>query len=158
MILTKRNSRNDLATLNNFIDGFLNHNLAKTDLGSFTNKPMVNIVESKDNFELHIALPGIAKEHININVDGDLLTISNTVIENEEVQKEEGTKEEGTIESNETKFLRKEFSFNSFKRTFTLPDTVNATLINATNENGILTITLPKKEEAKAVKKVISIS
>jgi len=153
MILTKRNSRNDLATLNNFIDGFLNHNLAKTDLGSFTNKPMVNIVERKDNFELHIALPGIAKEHININVDGDLLTISNTVIENEEAKKEEGTKE-----SNEAKFLRKEFSFNSFKRTFTLPDTVNATQINATNENGILTITLPKKEEAKAVKKVISIS
>jgi len=149
MIATKRNSRNDLLTLNNLIDSFFNHNFAKTE-GSTASKPNVNIIENENDFELQIALPGIAKESINISVDGDLLTISNTTEEKSETKSGENEKE--------TKFLRKEFSFSSFKRTFTLPETVNATEINASNENGILTITLPKKEEAKAVKKTINIS
>jgi len=152
MILTKRNSRNDLNTLNNLIDGFLNHSFAKTET-SCSNKPNVNIVENENDFQLQIALPGIAKENININIDGDLLTISNVT----EESKEKAT-DEKTIENNEPKFLRKEFNYNTFKRTFTLPDSVNANEINAANENGILTITLPKKEEAKAVKKTINIS
>jgi len=149
MIVTKRNLRNDVLNLNNLIDSFINHNFAKTDC-STASKPNVNIIENENDFELQIALPGISKENINISVDGDLLTISNTTEEKSETKSGENEKE--------TKFLRKEFSFSSFKRTFTLPETVNATEINASNENGILTITLPKKEEAKAVKKTINIS
>jgi len=153
MILTKRNSRNDLVTLNNLMDGFFGHNLPKTETACNTNKSNVNISESENDFQLHIALPGIAKENISLNVDGNLLTIANTTVENNEE-----TAGEKTVDNKEPKFLRKEFSYTSFKRTFTLPDTVNANEINATNENGVLTITLPKKEEAKAVKKTISIS
>lgn len=152
MIVTKRNSRNDLLNLNNLIDSFINHNFAKTD-GNSASKPNVNIIENENDFELHIALPGVPKDSINIGVDGDLLTISNTA-----EKKSETKSEEGETDKKEVKFLRKEFNYNNFKRTFTLPESVNATEINASNENGVLTITLPKKEEAKAIKKTISIS
>jgi len=153
MILTKRNSRNDLATLNNLIDGFFNNNFTRAEASCNSNKPRVNIVENENDFELQVALPGIAKEKIDINVDGDLLTVFNT-----EVERNETKSDDAATENTEPKFLRKEFNCSSFKRTFTLPESVNANEINATNENGILTITLPKKEEAKAVKRSINIS
>lgn len=152
MILTKRNSRTDLATLNNLIDGLFTNNFSKTETSCNSSKPGVNIIENENDFQLHIALPGIAKENIDINIDGDLLTISKTTVES----KETTTEKEKEVAA--PKFLRKEFSLSDFKRTFTLPDSVNANDINASNENGVLTITLPKKEEAKAVKKTINIA
>ena len=78
---------------------------------------------------------GLSKDVFTIEVDNDLLTIS------AENKTEKAEQEEG-------KFTRKEFGLTAFRRAFTLPETVNEEDINAAYENGILTIILPKKEEA----------
>ena len=96
--------------------------------------PAVNVSELEDKFQLEMSIPGFNKEDVEIEVDKDLLTISSE-IEN---------KEEETTEQ----FTRREFSKHSFKRAFNIPETVNQENIDATYENGILTISLPKKEEA----------
>ena len=96
--------------------------------------PAVNIKENERDFELEIAIPGRKKEDFNIEVDNNVLTISM------EDQKEDQVKEEN--------YTRREFSYNSFKRAFTLPETVNEEKINASYTDGILRFTLPKKEEA----------
>ena len=98
-------------------------------------KPMVNVVESEDNFKLEVAAPGLNKEDFKISVEKDQLLVSAS----KEEKKEEETE----------KYTRREFNFTSFKRSFYLPETVNAEAIGANYENGILTLTLPKKEEAK---------
>lgn len=97
--------------------------------------PTVNIIEEKDNYRLEIAAPGLDKEDFKIDLHNDVLTISAE-------KKEEN-------ENKNKKFLRREFSYCSFKRSFTLPDTVDVDKIEAKHKNGILTITIPKKEEAK---------
>ena len=97
--------------------------------------PAVNILESKDNFKLEIAAPGLTKKDYAIKVENNVLTISS--------EKEEKSEER------DTRFMRREFSYSSFSRSFTLPNTVDAEKIGASYSEGILTVTLPKKEEAK---------
>ncbi|AWX43425.1 Small heat shock protein C2 [Flagellimonas maritima] len=106
--------------------------------------PSVNIKDKSKGFELELAVPGFNKEDFQIEVDNDVLTISSEVkSENEE------TKEN---------YTRKEFFHASFKRAFSLPETVDGTKIDASYENGILRLTLPKKEEAlPRPKRLISI-
>jgi len=96
--------------------------------------PSVNIKENETNFELQLSVPGRNKEDFQIEIDKDVLTVS-AVVKNEEVEREE-------------KYNRREFSFNSFKRSFTLPNTINAEKIEAEYQNGILSFVLPKKAEA----------
>ncbi len=95
----------------------------------------VNIAETDDNFRVELAAPGWAKADFNIELDNDVLTIH---AKKEEVEAKEGEK-----------FLRREFVAKELKRTFNLPDTIDVTAIGAEYVNGILTLTLPKKEEAK---------
>ncbi|NNL08047.1 MAG: Hsp20/alpha crystallin family protein [Croceitalea sp.] len=99
-----------------------------------TNVPAVNIKENEKDFELEFAIPGFKKEDFNIELDNDVLTVSS------EMHTEE--------ETNEEKYTRREFSFSSFRRSFTLPETVDGGKINASYEDGLLKLTLPKKEEA----------
>ncbi|MGQ2982473.1 Hsp20/alpha crystallin family protein [Flavobacterium sp.] len=96
--------------------------------------PPVNIRETEQSFTVELMAAGMKKEDFNIEVDNDLLTISAEV-------KAENTDENG-------KFTRREFSFTSFKRSFTLPETVKEDDINAAYQDGILKLVLPKKEEA----------
>ena len=98
------------------------------------NVPAVNIKENDENFELELSVPGFEKDDFNIEVDDNVLTISS------EVKSENETKEDT--------YTRREFSFSSFKRVFTLPETIDDGKINANYENGILRLSLPKKEEA----------
>lgn len=108
--------------------------------------PQVNIKESEQSFELELVAPGQKKEDFNIEIENDLLTIS-TEAKTEKIEQEEG------------KFTRREFRIYSFKRAFTLPETVKADEINAAYKDGILTLTLPKKEEAlPKAKRMIEIS
>ncbi len=99
-----------------------------------TSIPAVNIKENEIGFELQLAIPGAKKEDFKIEIDNEVLTISS----------------EGSPEDNDEKerFTRKEFSYTAFKRVFTLPKTVDGSKIDATYENGILNLVLPKKEEA----------
>ncbi|HEX5003053.1 MAG TPA: Hsp20/alpha crystallin family protein [Bacteroidia bacterium] len=97
--------------------------------------PSVNISESENAYHLDMAAPGFSKEEFSINLEKDVLTIS----AEKKAEKSEADK----------KYSRREFSYSSFKRTFTLPETVNAEKIQASYENGIMHLDFPKKEEAK---------
>lgn len=103
----------------------------------------VNISESENGYNIEFNVPGRNKEDFKINVDKGLLTVSY------EKKQENETKE--------LKSVRKEFSFQSFKRSFTLDDKINAEGVEAKYENGILKVFLPKKEEVKIAPKQISI-
>ncbi|MNK17079.1 Acid shock protein [compost metagenome] len=108
--------------------------------------PQVNIKENEQSFELELVAPGQKKEDFNIEIENDLLTIS-TEAKTEKLEQEEG------------KFTRREFRISSFKRSFTLPETIKADEINAAYQDGILSVTLPKKEEAlPKAKRLIEIS
>ncbi|GIV34437.1 MAG: heat-shock protein [Chitinophagales bacterium] len=93
--------------------------------------PAVNIRETDNSFVLEVAAPGFNKEDFNLSVENDVLTIS-------------GNKETKS-EKEESGYTRKEFSYSSFTRSFTLPESVNSENISAAYTNGILTVTLPKK-------------
>jgi HSP20 family protein len=109
-----------------------NNNYSSTS----TTVPSVNIRESNDNFEVEVAAPGMQKNDFQIQLDGNTLTISSNRQHNEE-KTEEG-------------YTRKEFSYQSFQRSFLLPkDVVNDEGIVARYENGLLMLTIPKKEEVK---------
>ena len=97
--------------------------------------PAANIVENKDNYEVNLAAPGMKKDDFNIDVEGNVLTIS--------AEKEEKKEEK------DERYSRKEFNYASFSRSFTLPEGVNKEKIDASYENGLLRLSLPKTEEAK---------
>jgi len=97
-------------------------------------QPAVNIIEEKDKYILELAVPGVDKKDIDIKLeDNELIISSNTESKKEEV---------------EENFVRMEYNYNSFKRVFTIPDTVDTKKIDAQYKDGILRITLKKKEEA----------
>ncbi len=97
--------------------------------------PAVNIVEGKDEYRIEVAAPGLTKEDFKIQLDNNVMTVSS--------EKEEKKEEK------DEKVMRREFSYCSFRRSFSLPETVNTDKIKATHKDGILQITIPKKEEAK---------
>jgi HSP20 family protein len=112
-----------------------------------TSVPAVNILESDNDFQVEVAAPGMNKKDFKIDLDNNVLTISS--------EKEE-KKEEKDKKGNYTK---KEFSYTSFERSFTLPDSIDQDKIAASYKDGVLRITLPKREEAKVKPaKTISIS
>jgi HSP20 family protein len=97
--------------------------------------PAVNIVETKNDFRIEVAAPGLDKADFKINIEDDILVIS--------------AEKEAKKETNEDKFVRREFSYNSFKRAFSLPEDVDKENIGATHKEGILTVSIPKKDEKK---------
>lgn len=99
------------------------------------NAPAVNIIEGKDDFRIEVAAPGLEKKDFVVNLENNVLTIS--------------SEKESKKEENEGKVMRREFSYNSFKRSFTLPNTVEGDKITAEHKEGILYISIPKREEAK---------
>ena len=104
-----------------------------------TTLPSVNIRESNDNFLVEMAAPGMKKEDFSIELDNEYLKISSEKQSQNESQSSE-------------RFTRREFSYQSFQRSFHLPKSVvDASNINARYENGMLQIVIPKREEAKAV-------
>lgn len=128
-----------------FLDEFFNRNISNfVGSDAVLNQPAVNVVETEDSFKLEIAAPGFEKENFSVNIENDFLTIS-------------ASRETKNEEKNE-RYTRREFSVASFKRSFKLPKTVNQEAIAAVYENGILNVTLGKKEEAKPVVKTIQIA
>lgn len=108
-----------------------NRNFSNTN----TTLPSVNIKETQDGFEVEMAAPGLTKEDFKIEVNNYMLTISSE-------KRDEGEVKEGD-------YTRREFSYQSFTRSFALPLTVDSEKINAKYENGILLVEIPKREEAK---------
>lgn len=105
--------------------------------------PPVNIFENENAYQLELAAPGFEKADFNVKLEENLLTISTE-------------KKEAKTESTD-KQIRKEFSYRSFKRSFTVDEKIDAQNISAKYENGVLKLELPKKEIAKAVAKEINI-
>jgi|JI71714BRNA_FD_contig_121_356899_length_1068_multi_11_in_0_out_0_2 HSP20 family protein len=126
------------------VNEFFNRSISDVVGSDLSNSyPAVNIHESKDNFEIALAAPGLMKEDFEIHLEKNQLSIS---AKKETVQKEEGVK-----------FTRREFNYTNFKRTFTLPETVDTEKINATYESGVLQLLLPKKAEVKIQTKNIEV-
>ncbi len=94
--------------------------------------PSANIYENETNFEIEIAVPGMEREDFKIQMDNGILTVT-------------GEKEEDEEEDTKN-YWRREFQYNAFSRSFTLPENTLVDKINAKYENGMLCITLPKKE------------
>lgn len=142
MTLVKTNPRN----LNNVFDDFFfnfPHNWGRDAQPATWATPAVNIHETKDGYHLEINAPGRNKEDFKVSVDNGLLTVQYEV------------KEE--TENKDYKTIRREFTYKSFKRSFTLDEKVNADGIQAKYDNGILKLFVPKKEEVKLEPKQISI-
>lgn len=116
---------------NDMLD-WTNRNFSSTN----TTLPSVNIIENDDSFEVEVAAPGFEKNDFNVELNNAVLTVSS------EKQIENETKDD-------ERFTKREFSYQSFSRSFTLPETVESDKITAKYENGILNIVIPKKEEAK---------
>ena len=103
----------------------------------------VNILEKENEFVIDVIAPGWDKQDFKISLDKGLLTIS--------------AERKNETENNNHKQVRKEFNFSSFKRSFTVDDKVNTENIAAQYVNGVLRVSLPKKEEVKASAKEIEI-
>ena len=97
--------------------------------------PAVNVIENQEGFRIEVAAPGLSKSDFTLNLEKNQLTIS-------------AQKEKVEEETNE-KYTRREFKFNSFQRTFTLPNSIDGDKIEANYSEGILSVALPKREEAK---------
>ena len=106
--------------------------------------PAVNISESTDHFHIELAAPGLKKSDFKISVDENRLIIS------VEQQPQEQT-------TNDLKFSKREFSFGSFVRSFTIPEIADQGRIEASYEDGILRVNLAKREEAKSVSRQIEL-
>lgn len=118
--------------MNNDLFDWTFRNFSETN----TTLPSVNIKETNDAYRLEMAAPGLKKEDFKIEVKDGVLSISSEKVGEELKEGEE--------------FTHREYSYQSFVRSFTLPDNVEEDKIEAKYENGILCINIPKKEEAKA--------
>ncbi len=132
--------------LSRWMDDFFNDrmdSMMSTPTGVST--PAVNVLDEEDRIELHVAAPGLKKNDFDVRVDNGILSVS---AEREEEEKKE-----------EDNFTRREFSYTSFRRQFTLPENVEDEDIKAEYEDGVLKIHIPKKEmEVKKQPKQIEIS
>ncbi len=126
MTLIRRDQ--NLPVFSNFFNDFFDQ--------TNTTLPSVNIKEGNDGFVVEVAAPGLEKEDFKISIDRGVLNISSEKsLENES--------------KNEERFTRREFSYQSFCRSFSLPDSADSDKIGAKYANGILYVSIPKREEAK---------
>jgi len=140
-VKTNKNGNGDMfpSLLSDFFDtdNFFKRPWFEKELGH--SLPAVNIKENGKEFDVEFAAPGFKKDDFKVNIEENVLTIS--------AEKKDEKKEETD------RFTRKEFSYNSFSRSFTLPQTVNSEKIDAKYIDGILRLCIPKKTETKALSK-----
>ena len=122
---------NQPLTFSDFFDDFFNTGL--TQAKNHNTIPAVNILDNEKDYTINLAVPGMDKEDLNINVENDVLTIS---AEQKEEKKEE-----------KNNFTCQEFCYSSFSRSFSLTDDVEQEKIEANYKDGILTVVLPKREK-----------
>ncbi len=118
-----------------FNDTFFNDRLS-------SRVPAANISETEDHFHIELAAPGLKKEDLKLSLDRNALNISADKPDQHDQQKN---------------YSKREYSYNSWVRAFTLPETADAQSIEATYADGILKIDIAKREEAKAVRRQIEI-
>lgn len=136
--LANSNSNANFPIWSNWLDDVFNKDLPSVFTSNFNTGitlPKVNIKETADAYVVDMAVPGLKKSDFQIDLHNQVLSIS-TEVKEESEQKEEY-------------YTQREFGYSSFKRTFSLPETVNENHIKASYNEGIISIHLPKKEEAK---------
>ena len=144
MTLIKRSDWPLLMNGNLLSDFFDNDRFFDSDWFKKQSVPAVNVKETEKNFEIELAAPGLSKKDFKITVDNGVLTISSE-------KKEEK-------EQKEKDYTRKEFSYSSFSRSFTLPENVNEDDMKANYEDGLLKLSIAKKVIAQAkAKKAIEV-
>lgn len=124
---------NNKSLFPDFFSSLMENYLNDNELAYNGVRPMSNVKETDDAFLVEFAIPGFSKEDVSIDIDQNVMTVS-------------GKKEE---KSEDEKYTRREFWYNEFKRSFTLPKSVDQEATKATFKDGILTVELPKKPEAK---------
>ena len=122
-------------SIDSFFDDWFSYPTARAFPNSTDFSPRVNIRETEESLVLTFELPGMKKEEIKVAVKDDALTVSG--------------EREFRSESNDDEYVRRELRSGSFSRSFTLPDTVDADKVNADYRDGLLEITLAKREELK---------
>lgn len=145
MTLVKFNQRPADRRINSFFEDFFDQFPSRfvDDISSLNNSAPVNIKETEKAYHIEVIAPGMDKSDFKVNMDNNTLTIS---------------AEKKTESNKETeRMVRREFSYKSFARTFTLDDSIKADSILAKYENGVLHIELPKKEEHKIQPKEVRI-
>jgi HSP20 family protein len=135
----KNNAANPF--FNDVLDSLLNDSYIGNKL--VARVPAVNIAETENEFQIELAAPGLKKEDFKINLDKNVLTIS--------AEKKTENVEEGK------KFSKREYSYNSFNRSFTLPESADHSKIEADYTDGVLKLIVTKKEEAKFQSREIAI-
>lgn len=148
MLTLSRKNQDWLPTMlfdNFFDDNFMKHlNVAST-------KPAVNVIETAKDYKVEVAAPGMTKDDFKVRLDLD----ENLVITVEkQAKKEEKNEDNKDNKDDKYHYLRREFSYTQFTQTFIMPDDVDKQGINATVDNGVLTVSLPKIAEDPAKKEV----
>jgi len=136
--LANVNSNVNFPNPSNWLDDIFNRDFPSVFTSNFETThtlPKVNIKETADAYVVEMAAPGLKKSDFKLDLDHQVLSIS--------------THKEEIHQEKEDNYTRKEFGYTAFKRTFTLPETVDDEKITANYDDGILNILLPKKEEAK---------
>ena len=138
--LTKRKNKSysNFPSMMNLFDDLFYGDLPTVFSSNFNDgisMPKVNIRELNDNFIIEMAVPGMKKSDFELNLDNNTLSVS--------------AKSETRGNTEENGYTRKEFSYSTFNRDFTLPETVDDSKIDAKYKDGILEINLAKKDEAK---------
>jgi HSP20 family protein len=129
------------ATFSSLVDRFFNDSIARS--GGSTFVPKVDIIENPESYEIHFAAPGLSKEDFKIEVNDNHLIVSG--------------ERKFTNEKKERSYHSIETQYGSFNRSFSLPENVDGTKINAKYNNGILELTLPK-DEKKVLKQTIKVN
>ncbi len=132
-LMTRENGYAPLLA-NFFEDFFTRDPFSNSSSDTGTTIPQVNIHETDNNFTVEMAAPGMKKDNFHVELDNDMLTISTEVT---------------SEENSDGRYSRREFSYQSFRRSFYLPETVEAEKIEARYSDGILRLVIPKREEAK---------
>lgn len=120
------------------LDEFFGRNLWNDvfEKPEWSTSPSVNVYENKNDFEIEVAAPGLDKKDFHIDLKDNVLTISSE-------------KKEEKEEKDDNKIVMCEFNYTSFSRSFRVPEGVDANKIKASHKNGVLKISLPKREEYK---------
>ncbi len=128
-------------SFSSLVDGFFNDSLTRSGGSAFL--PKVDIIENETSYELHVAAPGLSKEDFNIELNDNSITVSG--------------ERKFLNEKNEKNYHSIETQYGSFSRSFSLPENVDSSKINAKYNNGILELTIPK-DEKKAIKTTIKVN
>lgn len=145
MSLIRLNDRRLFPNVNSLFDGFFNDDInVLSPISNAMSLPAVNVIENDESYVMELAAPGKAKKDFDIKIDKGLINIS--------------SEESEEHESENKNYTRKEYSYQSFNRSFNLPDEVKEDEINASYKDGILTIVMPKKDVVVSTSKSIEIT